>query len=166
MNARELARIQLPLEIRQRFAHFVVARADMQTRNAIAPRLVRRETFPAAAALTQLVWQVGMVAGPLLAGVVVYMWWDLLHERPDRAGRQQEGAGGASTNGAVASTNATRASNNGAGAAEAGRVVPRYRDDEDEELAAYNRYLAELNARPANATGRTTRGRRNCQRHR
>src|SRR5437879_2248716 len=83
---------------------------------------------------------------PLLAGVVVYMWWDLLHERPDRAGRQQEGAGGASTNGAVASTNATRASNNGAGAAEAGRVVPRYRDDEDEELAAYNRYLAELNA--------------------
>jgi len=47
------------------------AGADMQTRNAIVPRLVRRETFPAAAALTQLVWQVGMVAGPLLAGVVI-----------------------------------------------------------------------------------------------
>jgi MFS family permease len=47
------------------------AGADMQTRNAIAPRLVRRETFPAASALTQLVWQVGMVAGPLLAGVVI-----------------------------------------------------------------------------------------------
>jgi hypothetical protein len=84
---------------------------------------------------------------PLLAGVVVYMWWDLLHERPDRAGRRQEGAGGASTNGAVASTNgATRAGTNGAGAPEPSRVVPRYRDDEDEELAAYNRYLAELNA--------------------
>lgn len=47
------------------------AGADMQTRNAIAPRLVRRETFPAAAALTQLVWQVGMVAGPILAGLVI-----------------------------------------------------------------------------------------------
>ena len=47
------------------------AGADMQTRNAIVPRLVRRETFPAAAALTQLVWQVGMVAGPLLAGIVI-----------------------------------------------------------------------------------------------
>jgi MFS family permease len=45
--------------------------ADMQTRNAIAPRLVRREIFPAAAALTQIVWQVGMVAGPTLAGIVI-----------------------------------------------------------------------------------------------
>src|SRR4029077_19218023 len=34
-------------------------------------RVCGRETFPAAAALTQLVWQVGMVAGPLLAGVVI-----------------------------------------------------------------------------------------------
>ena len=47
------------------------AGADMQTRNAIIPRLVQRATFPAAAALTQLVWQVGMVVGPLLAGVVI-----------------------------------------------------------------------------------------------
>src|SRR5947209_4574981 len=45
--------------------------ADMQTRNAIAPRLVRREIFPAAAALTQIVWQVGFVVGPSLAGVVI-----------------------------------------------------------------------------------------------
>jgi MFS family permease len=45
--------------------------ADMQTRNAMAPRLVRREAFPAAAALTQIVWQVGMVVGPLLAGFVI-----------------------------------------------------------------------------------------------
>jgi len=47
------------------------AGADMQTRNAMTARLVRRETFPAAAALTQLVWQVGMVAGPPLAGIVI-----------------------------------------------------------------------------------------------
>ena len=45
--------------------------ADMQTRNAIAPRLVRREIFPAAAALTQIVWQVGFVVGPSLAGLVI-----------------------------------------------------------------------------------------------
>ena len=45
--------------------------ADMQTRNAIAPRLVSRESFPAAAALTQIVWQLGMVAGPILAGFVI-----------------------------------------------------------------------------------------------
>src|SRR5438105_5722451 len=45
--------------------------ADMQTRNAIAPRLVRRESFPAAAALPQIVWQVGMVVGPTLAGFVI-----------------------------------------------------------------------------------------------
>src|SRR4051812_36295604 len=41
--------------------------ADMQTRNAIAPKLVRREIFPAAAALTQIVWQLGLMVGPLLA---------------------------------------------------------------------------------------------------
>ena len=76
---------------------------------------------------------------PLLAGVVVYMWWDMLHERPDRGSRQARRAAAASTNGVAASTN-------GAVAAEASPVVTRYRDDEDEELAAYNRYLAELNA--------------------
>jgi len=45
--------------------------ADMQTRNAIAPRLVRREIFPAAAALTQIVWQLGLMVGPILAGLVI-----------------------------------------------------------------------------------------------
>jgi len=47
------------------------AGADMQTRNAITPRLVSREAFPAAAALGQLVWQVGMIVGPILAGLVI-----------------------------------------------------------------------------------------------
>ncbi len=88
---------------------------------------------------------------PLLAGVVVYMWWDMLHERPDRGRRQDEQAAGASTNGVAASTNGVAAQANGAaaktnGAPETAPVVTRYRDDEDEELAAYNRYLAELNA--------------------
>jgi hypothetical protein len=84
---------------------------------------------------------------PLLAGVVVYMWWDLLHERPDRGGHGRERSSVASTNGAVTRTNgAVAASTNGAAVPEASPAVTRYRDDEDEELAAYNRYLAELNA--------------------
>src|SRR5437016_2486676 len=84
---------------------------------------------------------------PLLAGVVVYMWWDLLHEGPDRGGRRRDRSSGASTNGAGTRTNgAAAASTNGAAAPEASPAVTRYRDDEDEELAAYNRYLAELNA--------------------
>jgi hypothetical protein len=76
---------------------------------------------------------------PLLAGVMVYMWWDMLHERPDRGGRRQERVRDASTNGAAVGTN-------GAATPEVTPVVPKYRDNEDEELAAYNRYLAELNA--------------------
>jgi len=45
--------------------------ADMQTRNAIAPKLVRPEIFPSAAALTQIVWQVGQMVGPILAGLLI-----------------------------------------------------------------------------------------------
>jgi MFS family permease len=45
--------------------------ADMQTRNAIVPRLVPRDQLPAAAALNQIVWQVGFVVGPSLAGLVI-----------------------------------------------------------------------------------------------
>jgi hypothetical protein len=90
---------------------------------------------------------------PLLAGVVVYMWWDLLHERPDHGGRRRPERAGAErtnglprTNGAVAGTNGDVTGTNGDVAPEVGPVAARYRDDEDEELAAYNRYLAELNA--------------------
>jgi MFS family permease len=43
----------------------------MPTRAAVLPTLVRRESFPAAAALTQVVMQVGQVAGPALAGVII-----------------------------------------------------------------------------------------------
>jgi hypothetical protein len=74
------------------------------------------------------------------------MWWDMLHERPDRRDRRQERSAGASTNGASASTNGAATATNGPAAPEVSPVVPRYRDDEDDELAAYNRYLAELNA--------------------
>src|SRR5437899_5759701 len=69
---------------------------------------------------------------PLLAGVVVYMWWDLLHDRARRE-RQVATPGGSAS-----------ASTNGAATPEPRPAAPRYRDEEDEELAAYNRYLAEL----------------------
>ena len=83
---------------------------------------------------------------PLLAGVVVYMWWDMLHEGPRRADERLEVSGGAGPTANGAASNGASSPVNGAAAPEPDPAVPRYRDDEDEELAAYNRYLAELNA--------------------
>ncbi|MDQ6726448.1 MAG: MFS transporter [Actinomycetota bacterium] len=48
-----------------------LAGVDLPTRSAIVPGLVGRELFPAAAALNQVLIQVGQVAGPALAGVVI-----------------------------------------------------------------------------------------------
>jgi len=48
-----------------------LAGVDLPTRSAIVPGLVGREQFPAAAALNQVLMQVGQVAGPALAGVVI-----------------------------------------------------------------------------------------------
>jgi hypothetical protein len=62
---------------------------------------------------------------PFFAGYGVYMWWKILHEPP---GDPREAAPGFRE----------------------GRVLtdggPAGDEEEDEELAAYNRYLAELNA--------------------
>ncbi len=44
---------------------------DLPTRNAMIPGMVSRQQFPAAAALGQLVFQLGQVAGPALAGIVI-----------------------------------------------------------------------------------------------
>jgi MFS family permease len=44
---------------------------DQPTRNAMMPRMVGRERIPAASALGQILMQVGLVAGPALAGVVI-----------------------------------------------------------------------------------------------
>jgi MFS family permease len=44
---------------------------DRPARGAVVPGLVRRELLPAAYALTQMLFQVGQVAGPALAGVVI-----------------------------------------------------------------------------------------------
>ncbi len=48
-----------------------LAGIDLPTRNAMVPSLVSREKYPAAAALNQIIWQLGLVAGPALAGVVI-----------------------------------------------------------------------------------------------
>ena len=48
-----------------------LAGVDLPTRSAIVPGLVGRELFPAAAALNQILIQVGQVVGPALAGVVI-----------------------------------------------------------------------------------------------
>jgi predicted MFS family arabinose efflux permease len=44
---------------------------DLPTRNAMVPGLVGRDLFPSAAALGQVLFQVGQVAGPALAGLVI-----------------------------------------------------------------------------------------------
>lgn len=48
-----------------------LAGVDLPARNAVIPRLVGHDLFPAAAALSQIQYQVGQVAGPALAGVVI-----------------------------------------------------------------------------------------------
>ncbi len=44
---------------------------DLPTRNAMIPAMVSREKLPAAAALGQIIFQVALVAGPALGGVVI-----------------------------------------------------------------------------------------------
>jgi MFS family permease len=48
-----------------------LAGVDLPARNAVIPRLVGRELFPSAAALSQIQFQIGQVAGPALAGVII-----------------------------------------------------------------------------------------------
>lgn len=65
------------------------------------------------------------VEWPFFAGYGIYMWWRVVHEQPTKLAL-------------MASDTATdRPSTD---------EPHRYDEDEDEELAAYNRYLAQLNA--------------------
>ena len=66
------------------------------------------------------------VEWPLFAGYGVYMWWRILHEQPGRISQLEQDT--------VANAPATTGAGQG-----------QY-EEEDEELAAYNRYLAQLNA--------------------
>ena len=66
---------------------------------------------------------------PFFAGYAVYMWWRLVHEDP---------------------SGANAAAQSGNSVAEPGAREPvgfdPYDDEADPDMAAYNRYLAELNA--------------------
>lgn len=44
---------------------------ELPTRNAVTPRLIRPELLPAAAALSQIMIQIGQVAGPAIAGPLI-----------------------------------------------------------------------------------------------
>src|ERR1700691_905258 len=76
-------------------------------------------------------------AGPLFGAYAVFMWWKLVHDvpgaRPVRPATPSAGA----------DAHAHRDSRAGSG-----RTAPGDddREDADDELAAYNRYLQELNA--------------------
>jgi MFS family permease len=48
-----------------------LAGVDLPARNATIPRLVGRELYPSAAALGQIQFQIGQIAGPALAGVII-----------------------------------------------------------------------------------------------
>jgi DNA-binding transcriptional regulator of glucitol operon len=63
------------------------------------------------------------VEWPFFAGYGIYMWWRVVHEQPTKLAL-------------MASDTAT----------DGPSTDEPHRYDEDEELAAYNRYLAQLNA--------------------
>jgi MFS family permease len=48
-----------------------LAGVDLPARNAVIPRLVGHDLFPAAAALSQIQFQTGQVVGPALAGLII-----------------------------------------------------------------------------------------------
>lgn len=52
--------------------HSFIGAVDQPTRSAMLPRLVGKRLLPSAVALNQVVWQVIGIAGPALAGVVIY----------------------------------------------------------------------------------------------
>jgi hypothetical protein len=74
---------------------------------------------------------------PLFAGYLLHVWWRLLHEEPG------DGAGAAETAVRGAPEQPSRPSDEPAG--ERAKAGERTEEEaEDEELAAYNRYLAAL----------------------
>jgi hypothetical protein len=94
---------------------------------------------------------------PFFTGYAVYMWWKLLHEAPDARPLEGPPVRKAGTDVSEHSEHSEQAisvvppdwgeqaANPAAGSAAVSARVPEDAG-EDEELAAYNRYLAELNA--------------------
>ncbi len=87
---------------------------------------------------------------PFFTGYAGYMWWKLLHEAPDGPGEAtapaQAREPGSVGPAAVAPDPPAATHPAAAHPAAAHAAEPHGAGTEDEELAAYNRYLAELNA--------------------
>lgn len=77
---------------------------------------------------------------PFFAGYAVYMWWRLIHEDPTEANRTLR----ADSAGAAASVGIATAEPEAGGRPPVG--FDPYDDEADPDMAAYNRYLAQLNA--------------------
>jgi hypothetical protein len=77
---------------------------------------------------------------PIFAGYGVYMWWKLTHDRTAAAPLAPADTAPAesATDGSVTATESLDAA--------ISRHAAEAHEDEDEELASYNRYLAALNA--------------------
>jgi hypothetical protein len=92
---------------------------------------------------------------PIFAAYALYMWWKLLHEEPASEAGDPKSVGAAATPGTPLPGDGTPRGDrarlgpgpggDGGAGAEAGAEAGEEGGDED-ELAAYNRYLAELNA--------------------
>ncbi len=107
------------------------------TRRAVVLHVVVLVVVPTFAALC--VWQVHRALGgntlswayvfewPFFAGYAVYLWWRLVHEQP--SGQEITGR---------------RAGTSPEGTDPAASAARTDRNVDDEELAAYNRYLSEL----------------------
>ncbi len=107
------------------------------SRRAVSLHVALLVFVPGCVALTW--WQVSRALGgntlswvytfewPIFGGYAVYMWWKLVHDEPVRETRGPEEPGGQ-------------------GPAPGAGPDADEPDEQDEELAAYNRYLAQLNA--------------------
>jgi len=74
---------------------------------------------------------------PFFTGYAVYLWWKLVHDQLDEPGHGANGEG----HGANGEEHGANGEGHGANGEE--HAEP---DEEDEALAAYNRYLAQLHA--------------------
>lgn len=78
---------------------------------------------------------------PLFAVFFAFMWWRMLRLELRRTNEEQTAASGDSTSEPIAPATLPPST------ARAQRPAPAHHDDDDPELAAYNRMLAELAAR-------------------
>ncbi len=124
------------------------------SRRAISLHVALVVFVPACVALTW--WQLARALGgntlswvytfewPFFAAYAVFMWWKLVHDDP--AARPDGAAGGPAPGPTTASPRAEAPPSPEGGAGGGPGLDGGGGGEHDDELAAYNRYLAELNA--------------------